>query len=345
MTAPDAISRQALAAHVRALAGSQVWIVGDVMLDRYYFGSVERISPEAPVPVVRVAEERLHLGGAGNVANNIAQLGGAPRLLSITGDDAERLALDSLLGGGGIDAMLLVDPGRPTIVKTRVVAHHQQVVRFDRESSAPVPDKTVDAVLQTLAAEAGDGAVVVLSDYGKGLITPFFMTRLRDLMRQRRYRVLVDPKVSNFALYGGVHLLTPNTQEAQQGSGVASMGERIDILRAGMAIFKKLKCDHLLITLGARGMALFDAPGRVLHLPTQAKEVFDVTGAGDTVIATVALALAAGVDLPTACQLANLAAGIVVGEIGTACVRPEQLSSTIENSSETQYDAWLWEDV
>lgn len=333
-----------LAEKVASFAGCRVAIVGDVMLDRYLVGGVTRISPEAPVPVVEVLDERAHLGGAGNVAENIIALGGEALLVSYVGDDANGETLRAKLVEAGVDARLVLSPDRPTPVKTRVMAQNQQVVRIDRESSASLSTAVLDTIFGELERVAADTDVLILSDYGKGLVCDAFMQRLEELQARlpRPFRILIDPKTKNFARYDSPFLVTPNAKEAAEGAGAEPLEERIDVLRAGLALFRRVKCRHLLITLGAQGMALFESPSRVWHIPTVARRVFDVTGAGDTVIATIGLALSAGVSLPDACLLANFAAGIVVGEIGTASVTPQQLAEAATQPL-PEVSSWLAE--
>lgn len=327
-----------------SLQGRNVLIVGDIMLDHYLVGKVDRISPEAPVPVVQVREERHLLGGAGNVARNIKALGGMPLMVSLCGMDADGETLDRLLAEGGVDSRLIKDPDRPTTKKTRVIAHNQQVVRVDTEEPNPVQGHLLDNVFKAIQDMAHEAPVIVVSDYGKGMVSAQFMTRLMAMAAgmDPRPLIYVDPKVRNFPLYGGVDLLTPNTKEAAQGAGLL-VEDHMGVVRAGLAIFKSLKNRHLLITLGPDGMALFERPGQVWHIPTAARKVFDVTGAGDTVIATVALASAAGLDLLTACKLANCAAGMVVAEVGAAVAERDKLSSLLCQYTGEDISAWLSE--
>ena len=339
---PKAPTPASLAARVPALAGNPVAIVGDCILDHYLVGEVSRFSPEAPVPVVAVKSERHLLGGAGTVARNVSTLGGRPLLIGVFGRDPVADRLTSLLDEEGIDARLVPDKLRPTTRKTRVIAHNQQVVRVDQELCEPVRGAVLDQVFAELEKALQTAPVLILSDYGKGLVTRRFMERLAELLNRlpRRPLVLVDPKVRNFALYKGVDLLTPNTKEAAEGAGVP-IEDRTGILRAGLAVFRKLQCRHLLITLGPGGMALFQSPDQVLHIPTAAQKVFDVTGAGDTVIATLALALASGFSLLESCILANHAAGIVVGEVGTAAATAQDLARHLSTAPDLPVEAWL----
>ena len=311
---------------LRSMAKTPVMIIGDIMLDHYVFGSVERISPEAPVPVVKVDQERYVLGGAGNVARNVASLRGEPLLMAVRGDDADGELVESLCRESGINVALLADGSRQTTRKTRIVAHQQQVVRVDRESVGELSDVLLDDLFDSVAERLDGIRAVVVSDYGKGLVSQRFMDRLLAVTRSRREppMILVDPKTRNCPYYRGVDLLTPNTKEASECAGFHATGFD-GIIRMGKAIFEKLGCRHLLITLGAGGMALFESPNKAYHIPTFAQTVFDVTGAGDTVIATVAQAVSAGAGLLDACTLANYAAGIVVGQVGAATATPEDM--------------------
>lgn len=336
------ISKQAQLKAVAQLQGRKVCIIGDLMLDHYMIGSVERISPEAPVPVVRVTREDRLLGGAGNVARNVASLGGKPLLFGCTGDDPEGAALVRMCAEAGIESRILKDNSRPTTRKTRIIAHNQQVVRVDSEQPDPLPEPLLDEMFSKLSKILPEFPVIVLSDYGKGIISRGLMGRLMDLLAPlpQRPLVLVDPKPVNYDLYQGVDLLTPNTKEAGEGAGLPAQG-RDGVLTAGRALFKRLRCKHLLVTLGAEGMALFESPDKVRHIPTVAQKVFDVTGAGDTVIATLALGLAAGLDLITASVLANHAAGLVVAQVGAATASALELAQAVEHLPDTEVSSWL----
>lgn len=324
------IDKATLTSEVERFAGKEVLIIGDVMVDEYLIGDAVRISPEAPVPVVHVTEDKRLAGGAANVARNIRTLGGIARLVSVCGTGPRSLILHDVLNEQGIEADLVEIPGRPTTIKTRVIARHQQMVRIDREDSSPVTGTDLDEVMKRIAAQLAGQRVVIVSDYGKGLITADFMKRLRALCDAELDppAILVDPKTPNFHLYTGVDMLTPNAKETSEGAGLP-VGNQQQILEAGDAIFEKLGCRNLLTTLGANGMALFEGPNTVWHVPTVARSVFDVTGAGDTVIATAGLARSAGISLLDSCILANYAAGIVVGQVGAASVTPDELCEAI----------------
>ncbi len=315
---------------LKAMRGRRVIVVGDVMLDAFLWGKVARISPEAPVPVVEIQRETFHAGGAANVAANVRSLGGSVTLAGVVGQDAAGERLREELQAAGIDASLAAsDSGRPTTLKTRILAHHQQVVRADREEATEIPRGLEADLLKRIAKDVGDAAALVVSDYHKGVVTRRVMRALASAARRSKLPLLVDPKVPHFALYRGVSLVTPNQLEAEQATGVRIRGQR-DVEAAGARILSRLACGAVLITRGEHGMSLFERGSRPAHLPAAAREVFDVTGAGDTVIATLALAVAAGATLFEAASLANLAAGVVVAKLGTATASPDEVLSALD---------------
>lgn len=300
------------------LAAARVLVVGDVMLDRYWFGEVNRISPEAPVPVAKISRIEERAGGAANVARNIAALGGQASLLSVVGDDEAASALETLLLRDGIATSLRRDPSISTTTKLRVVARQQQLIRIDFEE-APSHEILADK-LDDFAARLAQHDVVILSDYGKGGLT--HVARMVELARAAGKPVLIDPKGDDWSKYAGATLLTPNKSEFRQVAG--SWRDEADLAQRAQALRQQLQLDALLVTRSEEGMSLFDADGAE-HQPTLAREVFDVSGAGDTVIATLGLALAAGLSRPHAMHLANAAAGIVVAKLGTAVVDQQEL--------------------
>ena len=308
-------------------------VVGDLMVDRYYAGTVRRISPEAPVPVVEVAEETQRFGGAANVAHNLRRLGAAVEVCGVVGADAEGGWLSEQLGRAGIGvAGIHAHAGRPTILKCRVVAHHQQVVRFDRERLGPHLAEVQRAVAAFLKGVWPKIDAVVISDYGKGLIQEELMDRVRALNRGKAKRpVAVDPKSSRFELYRQATVITPNLVEALAAARLTEGHLEQTVERAGAALLRSSGGSAILITRGEAGMSLFQPGLEPLHIPTVAREVFDVTGAGDTVVGVLALGLAVGAPLPQAAQLANIAAGIVVGEFGTVPVNREQLLAALSS--------------
>jgi len=307
----------------------RVLVVGDVMLDEFLWGRVARISPEAPVPVVEITSQTFHLGGAANVACNVRSLGGQAAVAGVVGGDATGQRLrDALVRSGIEDALALDDQGRPTTHKIRIIAHHQQVVRADREETGEIGTALEDALGDALRRSARGAGAIILSDYQKGVVTRRLMKKVLDAARREGVPLLVDPKVRHFALYRGAAVVTPNQMEAEQATGVR-IRDAAGLHEAGRKILKILRCRAALITRGEHGMTLFEQEKKPVEIPTAAQQVFDVTGAGDTVIASLALALAAGAALPEAAMLANYAAGVVVGKIGTATVSPEEILAAI----------------
>ena len=312
-----------------ALRGKRVLVIGDLMLDTYLAGDADRISPEAPVPVVRVEGESHLLGGAGNVASNIVALGGQATIIGVIGQDAAGDSLSALFRAQGIRA-LPIRLKRPTTVKTRVLARRQQMLRLDRECTEPLTQDERGALIEIVRAEAARHQTVILSDYAKGLFDAAFMTEFDAVIRSlsQPAAVLVDPKPQHFSLYGHSALLTPNLKETGEGIRLP-VRSREEIIAAGREILRSIGCRHLLCTLGPQGMALFLSPDEIWHIPATALDVFDVTGAGDTVIATIGLATAASLPLLEACILANCAAGVVVGKVGAATASLHELEQVL----------------
>ncbi len=305
---------------------SKILVIGDLILDRYIWGKVSRISPEAPVPVVEVMADNFMLGGAANVANNIVALGGGVTVAGVAGKDRAGEVLRNLLDDKDIRSTLFED-SRPTTIKTRVIAHNQQVVRFDREDRNRVSGKVLREVIEFLRKAIHEHDAVIVSDYRKGMVSRELIQGILKNVRQQNRLVAVDPKVGHFHCYQGVSVITPNLLEASQGSGVEIKDER-SLIKAGRTLMKKLSCRAVLLTRGEEGMSLFEREG-VTHIPTVARHVYDVTGAGDTVIATFTLAYASGASMQEAAVIANHAAGIVVGEVGTAVVTQERLLESL----------------
>jgi D-glycero-beta-D-manno-heptose-7-phosphate kinase len=303
---------------VGRMAKGRVLVIGDAMLDRYWFGAVERISPEAPVPVVRIEREEERLGGAANVALNVRSLGTQVALMSAIGDDREGARLIGLLARAGVRACVSTDARLRTIVKLRVIGRAQQLLRVDFDQEPP--QASLVDLLAAFEREVGQCDAVLFSDYGKGGLS--HLPRMIELARAAGKPVLVDPKGSDYERYRGASLITPNRAELAQVVGAWADEETLQA-RAS-ALRERIGIGALLVTRAEEGMTLFDERGR-LHVPTQAREVFDVTGAGDTVIATLAALLAAGMKLRAAVPHANKAAGIVVGRFGTASVTHEEL--------------------
>lgn len=306
------------------LVDKRVLVAGDVMLDRYWWGSVGRISPEAPVPIVELERTSIAAGGAANVAANIAGIGATPILFGPCGDDAEADLVTSVLSEVGIAAGHLIRvPGRRTTVKTRIVAHQQHVVRLDHETTAPISNEVSASFLAQMQAVIADCDAVVVSDYAKGFVTEGLLNGLISLAAASGIPVIVDPKGRDFAKYAGASIITPNKREAAEAAGIDDTAD--SVLRSGEILMKQLEPRALLVTEGEHGMTLFE-DGNVTHLDSVAQEVFDVTGAGDTVIAVLATALAAGVSYLDAACLANEAAGIVVGHVGTTRITRQLFS-------------------
>jgi rfaE bifunctional protein kinase chain/domain len=318
----------------------RIVVFGDVMLDEFVWGDVTRISPEAPVPVVDVRRESIRLGGAANVVANLVALGARATLVGVTGaDDAgERLSarLAEDCGGRG-DARLVADPSRPTTTKTRIIAHNQLVVRADRERRAAVAAEIEDQLIETLTASLVEADALVVSDYDKGAVTPRVLGEVLPKAFARRVPVLVDPKPRNFDAYRPATLVTPNHHEALRLTNSEDDTDE-GMARAARAIRARLNCESVLITRGERGMMLLEGEGSPVYVETTAREVYDVTGAGDTVIATLAAALASGASLTEAASLANYAAGVVVGKLGTATASAAELIKSISQGARATGD-------
>ncbi len=317
---------------VNKFSQTGVLIVGDLMVDRYIWGNVNRISPEAPVPVVEVSRENRLLGGAANVANNILSLGGKPYIIGVVGDDERGSVLIDMLENKGIntDGIITVT-GRPTTVKTRIYAHDQQVVRFDREVRTDISSATLSLILGHVKKRLKDIKAIIISDYCKGMISKKLVKKIIEIAGKSTF-VSIDPKTGHFDYYNGAGLITPNTREASFGSGI-SISDKKSLLEAGDKLLKKHKFKSVLITRGGDGMSLFERNGKITHIPACAKEVYDVTGAGDTVIAAFTLCYASGAKAIKAAEFANYAAGIVVGEVGTAVVSPAEIKTNFKGKS------------
>ncbi len=312
---------------VSGFAGKKILVVGDVMLDLYIQGEVERISPEAPVPVVRIAAETSVPGGAANVANNISSLGGRPILAGVIGSDPAGRRLKALLKERKIDGRAVVaDPGRPTVTKSRVVAGHQQVVRIDRESPGDIGPELRKNLLRAIRKIPGKIDGIILEDYAKGIVDQALIDRLIVFARDRGCFLVVDPNGRRRFTYRGARLISPNLKEAIE---LAGLGGEVLPAQLGRALLRKWGSESVLITLGEEGMCLFERGKKLFRIPTVAREVFDVSGAGDTVIGTIALSLASGADLREASRIANCAAGVVVGKLGTATLTTDELQTAL----------------
>ncbi|MCI0413113.1 D-glycero-beta-D-manno-heptose-7-phosphate kinase [bacterium] len=301
----------------------KILVLGDYMLDQFIWGHVDRISPEAPVPIVDVERESFSLGGAGNVVQNLEAMGAHAIPLGVLGeDDAGKKMLD-LFRERNVDTESLFVMQRPTTVKTRILAHQQQVVRVDRELKTYIDNANRSRLVSRFLEKLDQVDGIIISDYSKGTITPNLLEEILPAARKRKKIVCVDPKVRFFSSYTPVTILTPNVSEASSVLGYPIQTEQ-ELAEAGERILKTIDCKALLITRGDKGMALFHE-GRMDLVPARAREVYDVTGAGDTVISVLCLALVAGVDLLDAVKITNIAAGIVVGKIGTGTVAPGEL--------------------
>lgn len=311
---------------------ARILILGDVMLDEYLHGNVERISPEAPVPVVEITSTRLLLGGAANVAANIRNLGDEPLLIGVVGDDDASSRLSRLLEDRGISCdYLVVDGSRQTTIKTRIIAHNQQVVRADRENRHELTTDIEQRVYDKIAAVIDTVSALIISDYGKGVITVALLERVIDLCLKKNVFIAVDPKETRFHNYQRVSLITPNHHEAGFAAGRKIRTEE-DLLAVGASLLERLRAKAILITRGPQGMSLFRAGEPPTHIPTFARKVYDVTGAGDTVIAVFVSAICAGADLVEAAIVSNAGAGFTVGEIGTAAPTVEQVKEELEHT-------------
>jgi D-beta-D-heptose 7-phosphate kinase/D-beta-D-heptose 1-phosphate adenosyltransferase len=314
----------------------RVVVFGDVMLDEFVWGDVTRISPEAPVPVVDVRRESIRLGGAANVVANLVALGAGASLVGVVGCDAASERLREKIAetcGARADARLLTDASRPTTTKTRIIAHNQLVVRADRERRGAVSPEIEDQLIENLSASLEGADAFVVSDYDKGAITPRVLAEVLPRAAERRVPVLVDPKIRNFDSYRPATLVTPNHHEALRLTNSEDDTDE-GIARAAHEIRARLSCASVLITRGERGMMLLEGEDSPVYVATTAREVYDVTGAGDTVIATLAAALAAGASLVEAASLANHAAGVVVAKLGTATADAEELLASFAATTE-----------
>lgn len=304
---------------------ARVMVIGDLILDEFIWGRVDRISPEAPVPVVWVDRESFMPGGASNVANNIAALGGKVDVVGVVGNDESGGVLKSEIGKRGVNTDgIFTDNTRPTVLKTRVIAHKQQVVRIDKELIREIPPKIISRILTYVRRRIKDIDILIIEDYGKGIITPALLKGIIPIAKRYKKIIAVDPKQDHFAFYKNVTVITPNTDEASKASGVKIEGRK-SVEEAGRRLLKKLRCKTVLVTLGEKGMALFKEGRRTVFIPTAAQEVFDVCGAGDTVIGVFSLALASGAKDVEAAHIANCAAGIVVGKVGINIVTEDEL--------------------
>lgn len=323
------LTPKSLQTALAAMRRRRILVVGDVMLDRFVRGKVSRISPEAPVPVVHVTQETAHVGGAANVARNLADLGVRCTICGVIGRDAAGRELTALLKADRIGTQgLLVEPSLPTSVKTRIIARQQQVVRVDWEQRIALAAPRVKTLKQYLARAIAQHDAVIIEDYGKGFVTQDLVSSIFRICRKERKLVAVDPNVNNPLDYSGATVLKPNRLEAAAAAG-QSFDSMAEARTAGTGLVRRWKLPHLLVTMGEEGMLLFEKGKAPYHTPTRAREVFDVSGAGDTVIAFFTSALAAGLGGRVSAEIANHAAGVVVSKLGTATVTPDELRKSI----------------
>jgi len=312
------------------LKNAKILVIGDVMLDRYWWGTVNRISPEAPVPVVSLDETSIAAGGAANVAANVAGLGSTPHLIGISGDDSEAAILPSVLIAAGIENHRIVPiSGRKTTLKNRIIAHNQQMIRLDQETASDIADDDAATIFEILLPLIESNDIVLLSDYGKGFLTFKLTQKIVSESRKAGKKVLVDPKGKDYSKYQGATILTPNEREAADACGldhdIADVADR-----AAEQLIAELDLDAILITQGERGMTLYKKGHEPVSLKATARKVYDVTGAGDTAIATMAVALGGGLSFLDAAKTANTAAGLVIENVGTTAIRAEMLDSVRE---------------
>lgn len=327
----DRPTRDRLLEAVERFPKVRVLVVGDLILDVFIWGQVRRISPEAPVPVVEVKKETLLLGGAANVVHNLADLGGQVLVGGLIGEDSAGDQVCDLLRQLDIAIQGVIrEPGRPTTIKTRVIAHHQQVVRFDREWRTTPQDASREAMMAYIRTVLPTVDGIIVSDYGKGMVDDVLMDNLRVLAADGKTPIIVDPKPNNASHYRHATLITPNNAEASIMAGIP-IEDPESLLQAGEDLLERLNCKMVLVTRGEAGMALFQRGQAMTTIPTVARRVYDVTGAGDTVVSTITLALLAGLAPADAAILANIAAGIVVGEVGTATVTAPRLVQALQN--------------
>lgn len=318
-------SEQRIKGLLDSFVGKRIAVVGDLMVDSYYWGTVSRVSPEAPVPVVDVISESVRLGGAANVANNIQTLGGNPILIGLIGDDHPgEMFLDLMRQQNLNDEGIVTDISRPTTIKTRVIAHSQHVVRIDNESKADCPDQLQHRIIDAVKYKIHEIDGIILEDYNKGVITKDTINEIVAVARKYGKIVTADPKFNNFFEYKNVTVFKPNKREAEEAIGNRIRTED-DVIRAGERLLAALQADNVLMTRGEEGMTLFEKNGAVSHMQTLATNVQDVSGAGDTVISTLTMALAGGASIREAAELANCAASVVVGAVGIVPIQADQL--------------------
>ncbi len=319
-----------MAVDISLFDGCRVFVAGDLMIDEYVWGKVDRISPEAPVQIVSVEKEEFTLGGAGNVVNNLAALGARVFVAGIIGTGPDGARLLKMFKDIGADTKgIIKDPERPTTRKTRIIAANQHVLRIDRETTVKISHKSYEKQMEFFTKKIPDVDVVLISDYGKGFVTRELIKNLALLCEKHGIKAIADPKGLDFSKYSGVTLITPNKKEAGLAAGI-EIKDKNTLVKAAKRLFDKTEISNLLITCGKDGMVLFEDPQKYYSIPAEAKQVFDVSGAGDTVLSVLGLCAAAGVAFPEGAKVANTAAGIVVGKVGTATVSKKELSSALK---------------
>jgi rfaE bifunctional protein kinase chain/domain len=313
----------------KSFDGKRIAVIGDMMLDGYFWGDVKRISPEAPVPVLEVEDEFFRFGGAANVALNILTLGGVPIPVGVIGEDTYGQIFSSLLKERNISAEgIIIDNERPTTTKTRVIANSQHVVRIDKESKAYIKSNIEEKISIFLANAIDSLDGIILQDYNKGILTPSLISKIISIANKKNILITVDPKFDNFFEYKNVTVFKPNRKETETVLGTRIKSDN-DISSAGKKLLEELNCNYVLLTLGEGGIAVFEKNDIEKRMPTKARKVADVSGAGDTVISTLTMALATGADIYEACYLANYAAGVVCGEVGIVPIEKEKLFETV----------------
>ena len=329
LSAVPSISNRKLTQYFQRFSRARILVLGDLILDHYVWGKVHRVSPEAPVPVVHVDSESYRMGGAANVYHNIMTLGGQAELCGVVGaDQVGKQFLADIRRSSSGSSGVFIDASRPTIKKTRVVAHNQQIVRFDVEQRHDISSQLAHKILRHVASRLPDLSCLVVSDYAKGTITGELMKAIQKLADENDVPLVVDPKVEHMAYYEGVTVITPNHLEAKQAAGFLPTQD-VPIEHIGLSLQQRLRCQAVVVTRGEEGMSIFERNGQSWTIPAVARQVYDVTGAGDTVVSTLALAISAKASLPDAAMLANQAAGIVVGMVGTATVTRAQLQEVL----------------
>jgi D-beta-D-heptose 7-phosphate kinase/D-beta-D-heptose 1-phosphate adenosyltransferase len=315
-----------------ALRGVRLLCIGDVMLDRFTYGEVERISPEAPIPVLHIKRETAMLGGAGNVVRNLVALGAEAHFLAAVGDDTAGRDVTRLIGEqDGVEPVIVVEADRETTIKTRFIGASQQLLRVDRETSSPLSESSRERIRMTVTKLIGDVGAVVLSDYGKGVLAPALVHAIIEIAAAAKRPVLIDPKGIDYTVYRGATIVTPNRKELHEATRMP-VGNDDEIVAAARHLIATCHIGHVLVTRSQDGMTLVTAKGLAQHLPAEAREVFDVSGAGDTVMAVMAASIAGGTSPVEAARLANIAAGIVVGKVGTAVVTTDELVAALHHS-------------